>query len=508
MAFRKESSIEEKMEEHKMNDVMNKLTTSKAQAPVSEHESGLAKYSFEFKDEILESKIFLPGSSLTPDGIWISPLCICSDLLRIQGIPSGNLRVAMATLLTCNSAHTGNPLGEEITESGETGAASMLGACLNLTPAKAIIEMPKFTTETILRERDQIRFRTIIGFDGEGYRKENRLLNLLLELQVLKNQETLDTKYSKVFEEVTVQGPTSLIVINKNPTLPILTNPSFLHLYMNPEASGTDQPLFLEKKFDKEMYFSWVRASLERLQPHPVMIPFMEQLTRHLVDSKVKYSQQKAETLSRMLSVVVLTNNPPPLWKSEVYGRLFGNDVARTFSKNIRPDHPQTEALVATKVDYFLLWSFMDDLWLTGEESLTDRQLRVFNAIKKRNIEHLDEKVIDTKDPIQLIIYLSKNQESWATIEKIFEYVNRDGSPEEVSMSTLYREIRALTEKQAILTKKDSKEKNRVLFSICTLKVGRNIKLPHPSKIRDGIFDKEPVKVVNPITGKLEVIEI
>lgn len=457
-----------------------------------------------FKDEVVNFPVFLPGAvPASPDAPWISPLCIVADLLRIQGVSDTNIKAGVVTHLVLNSGAYGFPMGEEITGDEEGEGVKMLNACLNLTPPVHTLELPKFSLEIMLREREELKGRTIIGFNGKGFQKDSLLLNLYLQRQLLKNQETVQVKYDTFFQEVVIEGPTSCTILNQDRENRILTHPSFIHL--KPTQGPTNRGFPSIEEFEKEKSFAWVKASLERLHYRPVKIPFMDQLNKHLISSKVKYAQERCETFSRILSVITILNNPVPLLKSELFSRFLGLGIGKALSKDISVESPKTEELVATRADYFYLWASMDDLWASRDDSLTDLERRIFNVIKHQNLEGLKEQAfVNTENETETLLGIMQNERCWVPQDKIFEYVNRDGG-EPVGVSTLYRELKSLAGKEVILSRDDSKSKNKKLFAICVSDISENIRLPHPSEISDGIFDK-PLQVLNPLSGAVETI--
>jgi hypothetical protein len=458
-----------------------------------------------FQDEEVKYPVFLPSAvPASPDAPYVSPLCIVGDLLRVQGVPEGNIKVGLATHQVLNSAAYGFPMGEEILDEAGEGVR-ILNDCLNLTPPKHTLELPKLPLEVMLRERNQLKGRSVVCFNGKGFQKDSSLINLYLQRQLLKSQETVPMKHAAVFQELAVEGPTSVVVANPDRNNRVLTHPSFIHLA--PEPAGPADRRFLSvERYETDNSFAWVRASLERLNYHPVAIPFINQLRQHLISSKVKYPQERCDTLARMLSIITILNNPGPLLKSELFARFLGLGAGKAPLKESPAVSSKGGELISTRADYYYLWSVMNDVWPSRDDSLNELERRIFKVIKDKNLEGLKEKTfVDLNNPTEVLLTIMQDEKCWIPQDKVFEYVSRDAG-EPVGVSSLYRTLKGLAAKEVILSRDDPKSKNRKLFAVCVLDITQNIQLPHPSEIRDGILDGKPIQVLNPLSGMVETI--
>jgi hypothetical protein len=455
-----------------------------------------------FQDEVVGYPVFLPPSSqIAPQGGWDSPLWVVGDLLKTQGVNAANLRAAMLCFLALNSAHVGCPIAVEVGDDEESEAVGLLNACMNLVPENHTIEFPRISLEILLRERAQIQGRAIVGFNGDGYRKEAELINLYLGRQFLQTKETVRAKYGMIFEQVGVTGPTGCVLVNRSSEDPILRHPSFIRVRLDSDSEQLGQNRSSIENSQIQKYYSWVKASLERLRPYAVKIPFIPKLRDHLINSRVEHPQQKLETLARVLSIITILNNPPPLVKSELYARLLGYD----FNKNLTQSDPsKVRDLVATRLDYCHLFFLMDGLWESQDNSLNSRQKAIYEAVKAYNTGYLNSNTFaSTEAPTKTLVAISENPNCWISMEKLFEKVNDDGG-ETLSLSTVYRELRNLQDKEVIRGQNDAKARNKKLYAINTLDIRENIRLPLPSEIDCATFKHQPIQVISPISGEVE----
>lgn len=187
------------MEEHEIKEGTN-LEQSQSHTAVQVMEMKEADTNlvlarpFSFLDSFVDGKveypIFLPSASpVTPQGAWDSPLRHIAGVLRSQGISEEHLKTGLITFLAMNSASLGVPQGLEVIDDQQSGAIPLLEASSKVTPEENKVELSDVSLKTLLRERDQLQGRAIIGFNGEAFKKNDDILNLLLERQMLPWQE-------------------------------------------------------------------------------------------------------------------------------------------------------------------------------------------------------------------------------------------------------------------------------------------------------------------------------
>jgi len=466
-----------------------------------------------FENGKVEYPIYLPSASpVTPQGAWDLPARHIAGILRSQGISEEHLKTGLITFLAMNSAGLGVPLGVEVIDDQQSGAIPLLEACSEVTPPENKIELSDVSLRTLVKEREQIRGRAIVGFNGEAFKKNEDILNLLLERQMLSWQETLMAKYGEVVQGAVVQGPVACVAVNKDPKHPILTYPGALRIQLNPEhltRGSVPVSTSLSQNREELNKLDWqirlVRSSIKRLRPAPVRISFGNQILQSLVASKAQHAQQKYETFMRLISAITLLNNPPPLYKKELWAKAIELDL-RKITSGGRPVGGSEKELVSSKLDYYLFWLLMKDLVTSKEDSLTDRQFRIFETIKNINLAYVNVSTFPTSgsDADKLVAVFGA-LEAWVPSEKIFEYVNK-GETDEINFSTLYREIQELQRKEVIRVQSDPKAKNKKLYAVTTLSGGKHVEFPRPSEIDDPIFEKRPVRVINPLTGMEETV--
>ena len=192
---------------------------------------------------------------------------------------------------------------------------------------------------------------------------------------------------------------------------------------------------------------------------------------------------------------------------------IFQNPLLSGKSKeniSTQPIEQNNDIILSTKVDYFYFWHIVKEVLTINNSGLTNREIRVFNALKKINLEILSSMtfinlIIDTEEDILKTLHHDENSAAWAGREKIEKTVNCDGE-EELSQSGINESIQQLLNKQIIDKKKDSAMKRRLVYAVNQLATASKIEFPHPSDIEDPVYRGKTVLVVNPLTGDVEKI--
>ena len=159
--------------------------------------------------------------------------------------------------------------------------------------------------------------------------------------------------------------------------------------------------------------------------------------------------------------------------------------------------------LTATKLDYYHTWLLMNDMIPVKEISLSDRQINVFEAVKRWNLGRMNTQ-FDPTNPVKQLSQISTGPSFWSRRENVFEMLNKRGT-EEVSQSTIYNELQYLMKEGLVAEGKYPKSSQKGYY-VTTFQAGQKIQLPHPSEIICSTFEGEKVQVVNPLTGETETI--
>jgi len=163
----------------------------------------------------------------------------------------------------------------------------------------------------------------------------------------------------------------------------------------------------------------------------------------------------------------------------------------------------QKNKLVANKHDYYDFWVLADGTFYDGDDWVTERQRRIFEALKRKGIGRItDSGFSEANTDAEKLVIIAKDVGSWLGVEQLFEELIKD-SGEIISLSTLNRELDQLLKKGVIVRQRSKK---KFVHAVATLSIGAPIKLPRPSELDDPILNKESIRVVNALTGEVETI--
>ena len=243
-----------------------------------------------------------------------------------------------------------------------------------------------------------------------------------------------------------------------------------------------------------------------------VTIPFMDNIMTKMKEANLPVSANMVKPLVNMISILAIMNNPAPVFEDEIIASVYG--IERNKLKNwLALKGYETETIsgpsleqvkVATKIDFHLASLLLNGRLESDNETLTERQSRIFSAIKRYNIGRLGSTFTDMGNKVEKLSAIAKNANSWADRENIFEVVNKD-NPEFLTLSTINNELQVLMELDLIERQKPPKE-NKYGYFILTLDAGKAITLPHPSDIIDPVYQGKTIEVINPLTGNVEEI--
>jgi len=146
----------------------------------------------------------------------------------------------------------------------------------------------------------------------------------------------------------------------------------------------------------------------------------------------------------------------------------------------------------------------LDGLLATENTYQTDRQLRIFEAVKRINMGKLTPAFLEKEDDTSIVSNISQHSGYWARREKVFEEVNKDGA-KALSLSIVNNELVELMDMGLVDRSKPAKSRHFGYY-VMTLDLGKVINLPNPSDINDPLYKGEMVEVINPLTGQAEKI--
>lgn len=330
-------------------------------------------------DKILRDRpIYIPPAAPGPGGIWETPFSVFSKFFEKQSFPPVHIQLALINLVVLTSGHLGHPIVLEIIDDVSAGAADLVQRCMDLAPRSFWEPFWEMSLDDLVKAKDNIHGKTIVGSDSAGFEKGKETLNRFLANQKLTDQRTVVTKIGNRSLTTEIVGLTGCVLISKNPKKLILSDPSFLGIHFKPTTQGFYVPELEEwEKAQLKIDGDKIRASLQRLKENQVGIPYKDTIIQHLQGHP--FSLAKADMILRMLKDITIINNSPPMTSSELYSKFFGSDPRTVELAKRLPAIPQ-KALVARKVDYNILSVLMSGMLRIEGVSFSERERGEFSG--------------------------------------------------------------------------------------------------------------------------------
>jgi len=471
----------EPIDNQKWEKAMNEKedTQSTALIPLSQSKSFTLADLLEEEDKELDFPLFLPRAWRRPeDEVFMTPFIHIANVFKMRGLESFRLRAAIVMWLALNSAHLGNPFTVEIIDPSDFGALSLLDMAQKATCREFIKSFAKLDLRTLADNPAALRGTTIVGENSSGFKKVGPDLNRLLATQHLSTH--LPNTRGGIGQDVEISGPIGCVMLTKEPPS-ILSDFSFLTIFLDSEENLSLRSLSEEDQASYDTLCGLIKMSIRRIKPRLVSNPFESNPAFFAADLRRESERRKIETLGRMMRLIHLINNPPPVYRSEVFSYMWEvpQDSLKLLSRS--PSQASTSETSCNKLDYLILWSLMFDLLRKNDVYLTPRQQSIMRimADRRRSI---------------------KNPDTWQGPEEILGIINDDGREPIESIKVLCKELKEMSEKGVIKEGKGiSGNHYQYLFDTT-----RPAVVPLQLLAPRSLVGYPCIKVMNPITNEID----
>jgi hypothetical protein len=447
-----------------------------------------------------------PAAPVGPDRVWkLNFFLDAVKVFRKQNLPPDHIRLGLIFLVALTSAHVGNPIVLEVIDDVAAGAADLLQRCKELTGVSFWKTFNQMSVDDLAKSKDDIKGKCIAEGDSSKFEKGKEPLNQFLADRKLIDQRTVMTPVGNRSMTTEILGPTACVLITKNPKKLILTHPTFWGIHFKPPIQGFYAPELEEReKARLKVKNDVIKSYLQRLQEVQVKIPYRDAIVQHLQGSKNQYVVKKIDMLLRMLKVVTIINYSSCMTAGEIYNRFHGSDPRTVELALGLPSIPQ-ESLIARKADYVTFWMLVDGTVKIEEVSFSERERRVFRVVKDFNEGALGTGFMPPNaTKFDKLAQIPNSPSTWPDLPTIFKRVNEDGGEEIGKTPTVYSVLQELEEKGVIKNAKDPNGRQHGYY-VTTWELSDTISLPDPAAIEDPFTGKEPIEVINPISGKVWV---
>lgn len=450
------------------------------------------------------NELFLVPQMSHSSNIFKSPLVFVADILRKEGYDALNMEAALLTYIIINSARLKIRFVLGIVCDELSIPRSMISLCLKMAPDGSYVEAPGLDKTQLHNFPETFDGHTLISTSPQGFKKVSGDLLEIIDRGYCVSRVELKSKHKSKLESEKIYLTISLIEVAQDPKQKVIGHPGMITVPMS-DIQYTGNSLE-----ENEKMLARIRKGFSRLTALKVEIPFIEMIKEKIVKQSPTHFSQKMNSLVNLISICTIINNPPLTTGSELMAKQLDVDHKKwlewdtTGNASADKVENKTVALVASKVDYYFAWLLLNKRIPARDHCLTDRQERVFNTIKIFNMgktSHLNEK---KGDPAEWLINIIKTPDSGADREEIQKFVNKDGGTE-VSRPTLNGEIQHLMDEE-LIERRQAEKSTKYDYYIITFDYGKYIELPHPSEIKNDIYEGKKISVLNPLTNIVDEI--
>jgi len=451
----------------------------------------------------MNETFFVPSRS---DKHFTSLLVHMADVLRAGGFAGVNLRAALLTMVLLNSARLNRRMAEFLVCRELSVPRGIISQCLEMIPAEYYRESGNHDRKSFFTYSNQMSGQVLISKDPEGFRKVISDLVNLIEYGYTTVQDESKSKYGSELLDRKINPIISILGVATGFTDNLAEYPGALYVPTTEQlGKNLTQTMDEQDLSALRLRQKIIQRSLMRVRPVPVEIPFKKFLADHIEKQSPAHPEKVIRIVIDTLSLCTLLNNPPSFTEAEVMANTLGMSTEEflSYAPNARANDPKSRSITASKVDYYMAWVLLKELIPSGSGFLTERQIRVFEALKKHCLDIVSSTFAKKNDPVEQLSTLMNNQDKWPSRDKIFELVNQPGAGS-ISEATLNNELDALVKAGKIV--RIQIPKNKYIYRVNTWDSAKYVELPHPKDIEDPIYKGQTVKVVDPLTNLVEEI--
>jgi len=437
-----------------------------------------------------------------------NPLDEAANILKNQQITGHNLKVGLLTVIHNMSPKLNISMCLMLGASDPSVGMNALKQSMMLVPEDAYRECGQLKTEELFGDASGLNGKTLVGLEPSAFTKTWGPLKELLANGYTIQTEVIKSKYNTFTHSHKAESLISMVGIITDMRDSTYNDPAVLKLPLHVDEYPLRHLSGLQNNqqvdLSMEVAMARLRETLARLRPRVVAVPFEDKLFEAIKATNPSNPERKMEIILKILSIVCIINNPEEATKEEIIAKIYGIDIHKLNLLMENQNISGTQAtLTATKVDYYYVWLLLNNMLPVKEIALSDRQIKVFEAVKRWNLGRMGNS-FGSDNIVKKLSQISSNSANWARRENVFEALNASGI-EEISQSTIYIELQYLIKEGLIAEGKFPKSSQKG-YHITTFDAGQKIQLPHPSEIIDTVYKGEKVEVINPLTGEIETI--
>lgn len=442
----------------------------------------------------------------SPHEPFKSPLVYIADALRARGFTGPNLRAALLTMVILNSARLNRRMAEFLVCKDLSIPRTTVSQCLEMIPVEFYRESGIHDHKFLFSYSNKMNGQVLVSTNPEGFKKVISDVINIIDRGYATLQAEAKSTYGDDLREHKINPMISLLGVATGHTDNLPDYPGALYVSMTEHMDKNFIQIVNEQDHRNDKLLKVrIQNNLLRLRPATVTIPFLKKLADHIEKQSPANADKKINIIIDIISLCTIINNPPPFTEFEMTAK-FLNMTPEEFSSltpAAKNDDPKDRSIITSKVDYFMAWVLLKELIPIGSGFLTERQIRVFEALKKHCLDIVHSTFAKKNDPVDQFSTLMNNEDSWPGRDKLYELVNQPGAGG-ITESTLNSELDVLLKARLIVRVKVGK--NKYLYRVNTFDSLKYIDLPHPREIKDPIYNGKKATLVDPLTNIVEEI--
>jgi hypothetical protein len=261
------------------------------------------------------------------------------------------------------------------------------------------------------------------------------------------------------------------VALVKDSNHPILQNRYVMRVHINTDDGSKKKRMegiagssATDRRAALEIESACIRTLLGRVGNVPVDIEFADKI---MTDAAVKIQNAVPvyDLSLRLIRNIARINNIVPLRPYEQQLVFIGLVYASIF-----PPPGGAGRLFATKVDYHYFLSIFGNILRSGNDYLTPRQLEIYTAILKYNLNKMEKNKKQYPTPIVTLNYIHDfpSSDTWVAREKLYGIL-QSGTGERFSEVTLHNELQNLLDKELIVRMKSKHRRYAFEYAVSNL---------------------------------------
>ena len=447
------------------------------------------------------------------DGIFRSPLIFVAEYLRKRGYGRDAVQVGLLITVALSSVRLGYPLSLILVTDDYPQTADLLNACKRILPNDVICDGRDLKWEQLYRDQGFLKNKVIVCDDAKSLKKCMPDINDLIVFGKTTRQVQLGGKFGVITQTITAEYPTSLVCIENADNGPLISHPSIIRVPVSSDLfneSHTSDDNFDLTGNGNLIDSKVISKMFDRIPKTGVSVPFFNDILAWILKQRIENLRTRMEVIRKVIQVCATLANPPQFNNNEIIAKYIGIDMEQLMESCAhngvgRQTLPGwTRTIQAGREDYYVAKALLDNIVSSGSEMFTITELRLFKTVRKINIMKCGESMEGKTSIIKKIIGFPRIPDRWAHMHDIMNELKKESAPF-MPEPHITKCLGKLKKRGVIDSKKGDSNKGEGYY-ILVPEIHSYVELPKLPDLGHPDLQGAPTKIVNPITGEIEVI--